>query len=212
MIDNDDMLHRVDRTYLGPTGFTFPVRLRYAAIGLGGSILVTVFVIARGIVHVPLGFKSLVVILALTVVATARITKYVNADRPVRSIFRAAWNDLVAPRPQARANRRAPRVPHRSRHTWCKHLHIAHEGDDPMTSQQPENEIAALFDPNFDEPEPAVLPRRAAALLGSSDGSKPVTDGRRFAIGARACLVTSHRRSHRAWRTIGRYGVAHRWP
>ncbi|WP_052056718.1 hypothetical protein [Rhodococcoides fascians] len=117
MIDNDDMLHRVDRTYLGPTGFTFPVRLRYAAIGLGGSILVTVFVIARGIVHVPLGFKSLVVILALTVVATARITKYVNADRPVRSIFRAAWNDLVAPRPPKPGQTVVLRVSHIARAT-----------------------------------------------------------------------------------------------
>lgn len=99
MIDNDDLLHRVDRHYLGPTGFTFPFRIRYAALGLGALLLVTVFVVARGIVHVPLGFKSLVVMVIITVAITARVTKVVNADRPIRSVLRAAWNDLNAPRP-----------------------------------------------------------------------------------------------------------------
>jgi hypothetical protein len=99
VIDNDDMLHRVDRHYLGPTGFTFPFRIRYAALGLGALLFFTVFVVARGIVHVPLGFKSIVVMIIITVAITARVTKVVNADRPIRSVFKAAWNDLNAPRP-----------------------------------------------------------------------------------------------------------------
>ena len=99
MIDNDDLLHRVDQHYLGPTGFTLPIRIRYAALGLGAAFMVTVFVVARAVVHVPLGFKSLVVMVVITVVLTARVTKFVNADRPVRSVIRAAWNDLDAPRP-----------------------------------------------------------------------------------------------------------------
>lgn len=99
MIENDDMLHRVDRHYLGPTGFTLPFRLRYAAVGLGALITATVFVLARAVVQVPLGFQSLVVIVGIGVVITARVTKYVNADRSVRSVIRAAWNDLTAPRP-----------------------------------------------------------------------------------------------------------------
>ncbi|RZK72882.1 MAG: hypothetical protein EOP28_06200 [Rhodococcus sp. (in: high G+C Gram-positive bacteria)] len=41
MIDNDDLLHRVDQHYLGPTGFTLPVRIRYAALGLGAAFMVT---------------------------------------------------------------------------------------------------------------------------------------------------------------------------
>ncbi|WP_235867998.1 hypothetical protein [Rhodococcus qingshengii] len=99
MIDNDDMLHRVDRHYLGPTGFTLPVRLRYGAVGLGTVITATVFVVARALVHVPLGFQSLVLIVGIGVVITAKVTKYVNADRPLRSVITAAWNDLTAPRP-----------------------------------------------------------------------------------------------------------------
>lgn len=99
MIDNDDMLHRVDRHYLGPTGFTLPFRLRYGAVGLGTIITAAVFVVARAIVHVPLGFQSLVLIVGIGVVITARVTRYVNADRPLRSVGTAAWNDLTAPRP-----------------------------------------------------------------------------------------------------------------
>ena len=99
MIDNDDLLHRVDRHYLGPTGLTLPFRLRYAAVGLGAVITAAVFVIARAIVHMPLGFQSLVLIVGIGVVITARVTKYVNADRPLRSVITAAWNDLNAPRP-----------------------------------------------------------------------------------------------------------------
>lgn len=99
MIDNDDMLHRVDRHYLGPTGFTLPFRVRYGAVGIGAAIIFTVFFIARAIVHVPLGFQSILIILALGVVITSKVTKYVNADRPLRSVLKAAWNDLNAPRP-----------------------------------------------------------------------------------------------------------------
>ena len=99
MIENDDMLHRVDRHYLGPTGFTLPFRVRYGAVGIGAAIIFTLFFIARAIVHVPLNFQSIVIILALGVVLTSKVTKYVNADRPLRSVLKAAWNDLNAPRP-----------------------------------------------------------------------------------------------------------------
>jgi len=99
VIDNDDMLHRVDRHYLGPTGFTLPFRVRYGAVGIGFVIPVAIFIIARAIVHVPINFQSIVIILALGVVLTSKVTKYVNADRPLRSVVKAAWNDLNAPRP-----------------------------------------------------------------------------------------------------------------
>ena len=120
MIDNDDMLHRVDRHYLGPTGFTLPFRLRYGAVGLGTVITAAVFVVARAIVHVPLGFQSLVLIVAIGVVITARVTKYVNADRPLRSVATAAWNDLIAPRPPKPGQTVVLRIPaafHTSRTT-----------------------------------------------------------------------------------------------
>ncbi|WP_413768968.1 hypothetical protein [Rhodococcus pyridinivorans] len=129
MIDNDDMLHRVDRHYLGPTGFTLPFRLRYAAVGLGALVTVTVFVIARAIVQVPLGFQSLVVIVGIGVVITARVTKYVNADRSVRSVIRAAWNDLTAPRPPKAGQTVVLTIPAAMRASRSTHAAASSEGN-----------------------------------------------------------------------------------
>ncbi|PBC49772.1 hypothetical protein CJ179_10635 [Rhodococcus sp. ACS1] len=129
MIDNDDLLHRVDQHYLGPTGFTLPVRIRYAALGLGAAFMVTVFVLARAVVHVPLGFKSLVVMVVITVVLTARVTKFVNADRPVRSVIRAAWNDLNAPRPPKAGQTVVLRIPAISRAAGSAHAITPIEGE-----------------------------------------------------------------------------------
>ncbi|SED92594.1 hypothetical protein [Rhodococcus koreensis] len=99
MINNDDLLYRVDRHYLGPTGYTFPVRIRYTALAVGILVFVAVFLIARAIVHVPLGFRPLMMMLLVTVFITHHIAKYVTPDRPLRSVLKAAFNDLNAPRP-----------------------------------------------------------------------------------------------------------------
>ncbi|MCC4306868.1 MULTISPECIES: hypothetical protein [unclassified Rhodococcus (in: high G+C Gram-positive bacteria)] len=129
MIDNDDLLHRVDQHYLGPTGLTLPFRIRYAALGLGAALMVIVFVIARGIVHIPLGFKSLVVVIGIVVVLTAKVTKVVNADRPVRSVVRAAWNDLNAPRPPKAGQTVTLRLPTISSASGRKHAATPIEGE-----------------------------------------------------------------------------------
>jgi hypothetical protein len=129
VIDNDDLLHRVDQHYLGPTGLTLPFRIRYAALGLGAALMVIVFVIARGIVHIPLGFKSLVVVIGIVVVLTAKVTKVVNADRPVRSVVRAAWNDLNAPRPPKAGQTVTLRLPAISSASGRKHAATPIEGE-----------------------------------------------------------------------------------
>lgn len=99
MIDNDDLLYRVDRHYLGPTGYPLPVRIRYTAGIIGMVAFVVVFVIGRGILHVPLGYKSLLLMAGITFLITQKIAKFVTPDRPLRSVFKAALNDLIAPRP-----------------------------------------------------------------------------------------------------------------
>lgn len=99
MIDNDDLMYRVDRHYLGPTGYPLPVRIRYTAGIVGAAAFVVVFVIARGILHVPLGFKTLMVMALVTIWLTTRISKFVTPDRPLRSVLKAAAGDLTAPRP-----------------------------------------------------------------------------------------------------------------
>ena len=87
MIENDDMLHRVDRHYLGPTGFTLPFRVRYGAVGIGFVIPVAIFIIARAIVHVPINFQSIVIILALGVVLTRRSR---NTSTPIAHCARCS--------------------------------------------------------------------------------------------------------------------------
>jgi len=99
VINNDDLLYRVDRHYLGPTGYALPVRIRYTAGLVGAAVFAAVFLISRAILHVPLGFKPLLVMVLVTVWATTRISKYVTPDRPLRSVLKAAANDLSAPRP-----------------------------------------------------------------------------------------------------------------
>ncbi|ANS32165.1 hypothetical protein R1CP_37830 (plasmid) [Rhodococcus opacus] len=99
MINNDDLLYRVDRHYLGPTGYALPVRIRYTAGLVGAAVFAAVFLISRAILHVPLGFKPLLVMVLVTVWATTRISKYVTPDQPLRSVLKAAANDLSAPRP-----------------------------------------------------------------------------------------------------------------
>ncbi|MBC7299806.1 hypothetical protein [Nocardia salmonicida] len=99
MIENDDLLYRVDRNWLGPTGHALPFRIRYTAIGVGLSVFVTTLFIEMSVLHLTFGFQPVAIAMAVTVLVTSRATKYVNADRPLRSIIRAAWNDLTAPRP-----------------------------------------------------------------------------------------------------------------
>ncbi|WP_063045018.1 hypothetical protein [Nocardia pseudovaccinii] len=111
MIENDDLLHRVDPHYLGPAGHTMPLRIRYQAAGVGFVVFTTVFVIARAVLHAPLGFRSLMVMLLLTIYFTTRLTRYINADRPLRSVVRAAWNDLIAPRPPKTGKALSIRLP-----------------------------------------------------------------------------------------------------
>ena len=48
-----DLLHRVDRIYLGPPGKTAPVKIRYTAYGVGALVFVTTTVVLRGLLSIP---------------------------------------------------------------------------------------------------------------------------------------------------------------
>lgn len=98
MIDTDDLLYRVDRNFLGPTGHTLPFRIRYTALGIGAAIFAAILVLEIVVLHLDFAFTVVALALAVAIVATSRITRYVDADRPLRSVIRAAYNDLTAPR------------------------------------------------------------------------------------------------------------------
>lgn len=99
MIETDDLIYRVDNHYLGPTGKTFPVPIRYSAVGVGVGTFFVVFLIARAVLHLSLSYGTFLIMVVVTVAITSRITKYINPDRPLRSVVKAAYNDLTSPRP-----------------------------------------------------------------------------------------------------------------
>lgn len=99
MIETDDLIYRVDNHYLGPTGKTFPVPIRYSAVGVGVSTFFVLFIIARAVLHLSLSYGTFLIMIVATVAVTSRITKYINPDRPLRSVVKAAYNDLTSPRP-----------------------------------------------------------------------------------------------------------------
>lgn len=99
MIETDDLIYRVDNHYLGPTGKTLPVPIRYSAVGVGLSTFFVLFIIARSVLHLSLSYGTFLILIVSTVAVSSRITKYISADRPLRSVIKAAYNDLTSPRP-----------------------------------------------------------------------------------------------------------------
>lgn len=99
MIETDDLIYRVDNHYLGPTGKTLPVPIRYSAVGVGLSTFFVLFIIARSILHLSLSYGTFLILVVSTVAVASRITKYISADRPLCSVITAAYNDLTSPRP-----------------------------------------------------------------------------------------------------------------
>lgn len=121
--ENDDLLHRVDRAYLGPPGYTFPFKVRYAAYGVGVGVFVVLMVVVRGLLQIPWGTQSTMILIAGTIFVTSRIMRYVNGDVTVMSVCKAAYNDLTAPRPPKSGEQlligapAATRLHHRHDHT-----------------------------------------------------------------------------------------------
>ena len=99
MIETDDLIYRIDNHYLGPTGKTFPVPIRYSAVGVGLSTFFVMFILARAVLHLSLSYGTFLIMVVATVAVTSRVTKYINPDRPLRSVIKAAYNDLTSPRP-----------------------------------------------------------------------------------------------------------------
>lgn len=99
MYHTDDLLHRVDRIYLGPPGKTLPFKVRYVAYGVGFLVFVLSTVLLRGLLSVPWSSGSTLIQAGIVVFVTGRLMRFVTGDVTVRSVITAAWNDLVAPRP-----------------------------------------------------------------------------------------------------------------
>lgn len=104
----DDDIYRARLVYLGPPGYTLPVQLSYAQYGLF-VVLVPLFMF----VHYLFTFQVELFPaweIALAIVATSLVFRYVDPDRPARMVIRTAltdWRHTREPRYELRDPRLA---------------------------------------------------------------------------------------------------------
>lgn len=87
----DDDIYRARLLYLGPPGYTLPFHLPYAQYGVFALLLATMMLLrwlATGTVDL---FPSIEIALAL--VSTSVVFKFVDSDRPARAVIRTALTD-----------------------------------------------------------------------------------------------------------------------
>jgi hypothetical protein len=87
----DDDIYRARLVYLGPPGYTLPVQLPYAQYGVF-VLLVPLFMFIRYLLTLHVDFFPAYEI-ALAIVATSLIFRYVDPDRPARMVVRTALTD-----------------------------------------------------------------------------------------------------------------------
>lgn len=104
----DDDIYRARLTYLGPPGYTFPVHLPYGQYGLF-IVLVPMFMAVHWAVTLepPDIFPAYEI--ALAMIGTSVIFRYVDADRPPRKVIHTALTDWRRSRTDAE-DRRTPRL------------------------------------------------------------------------------------------------------
>lgn len=103
----DDDIYRARLLYLGPPGYTLPVQLPYAQYGLF-ALLVPLFML----VHYSFTLKVDLFPaweIALAMVSTSLIFRYVDPDRPARMVIRTALTDWRRTR-EPSSEHREPRL------------------------------------------------------------------------------------------------------
>ena len=93
----DDDIYRARLVYLGPPGYTLPIQLPYAQYGVF-VLLVPLFVLFHGLINMMIysAFRPEIFPaweIALAMVATSLIFRYVDPDRPARMVVRTALTD-----------------------------------------------------------------------------------------------------------------------
>ncbi|MFF5174082.1 hypothetical protein ACFY3U_15750 [Micromonospora sp. NPDC000089] len=87
----DDDIYRARLVYLGPPGYTLPVHLPYAQYGLF-MLLVPLYVFIHWLFTLRVELFPAWEI-ALAIVTTSFIFRYVDPDRPARMVIRTALTD-----------------------------------------------------------------------------------------------------------------------
>ena len=102
----DDDIYRARLVYLGPPGYTLPVHLPYAQYGMF-VLLVPLFMVAHYLITFEFDpFPAWEI--ALAMVSTSLVFRYVDPDRPARMVIRTAltdWRHTREPRQEQRESR-----------------------------------------------------------------------------------------------------------
>lgn len=103
----DDDIYRARLVYLGPPGYTLPVHLPYAQYGLF-MLLVPLYVFIHWLFTLKVELFPAWEI-ALAIVTTSFVFRYVDPDRPARMVIRTALTDWRRTREPA-TEQRDPRL------------------------------------------------------------------------------------------------------
>ncbi|OON30040.1 hypothetical protein BSA16_18275, partial [Micromonospora sp. Rc5] len=87
----DDDIYRARLVYLGPPGYTLPVHLPYAQYGVF-MLLVPLYMFIHWLFTLQVELFPAWEI-ALAIVSTSFIFRYVDPDRPARMVIRTALTD-----------------------------------------------------------------------------------------------------------------------
>jgi hypothetical protein len=103
----DDDIYRARLVYLGPPGYTLPIQLPYAQYGLF-VLLVPFYMFLHWLITLqgPDLFPAWEI--ALAMVTTSLVFRYVDPDRPARMVIRTAltdWRHTREPRHEQREAR-----------------------------------------------------------------------------------------------------------
>ena len=103
----DDDIYRARLVYLGPPGYTLPIQLSYAQYGVF-VLLVPLFMFIHYLFTFTIDLFPAYEI-ALAMVATSLVFRYVDPDRPARMVIRTALTDWRHTR-EPRTEQREPRL------------------------------------------------------------------------------------------------------
>ncbi|MFI2661741.1 hypothetical protein [Micromonospora carbonacea] len=103
----DDDIYRARLVYLGPPGYTLPVHLPYAQYGVF-MLLIPLYMFIHWLFTLQVELFPAWEI-ALAIVSTSFIFRYVDPDRPARMVIRTALTDWRRTRESA-AEQRDPRL------------------------------------------------------------------------------------------------------
>lgn len=102
-LTTDDDALTVSNVFLGPKGYRLPFQARYSAYGIGFGLLVALVAIERRI-GIPMGIWTTIYTVVVVVFLTRTIGRFIDFERPVRSIVTTFVHEVTAPRPLSRGH------------------------------------------------------------------------------------------------------------